>query len=48
MLPTVQSNNPFAALDDSGDEGGAPAKVAVKKDTKPKNQVVEPSKVDIK
>jgi anti-sigma factor RsiW len=48
-----QSKNFFAALDDSGDEGPAPAKpvqVEKKKESKPKPQqkVVEASQVDPK
>ena len=44
-----QSTNPFAALDDSGDEA-PPAKVVEKKAAKPKAppKVAEPSKVDQK
>lgn len=44
-----QSSNPFAALDDSGDEAPAKAKsIAVKKDTKKATvtKPVEASKVD--
>ena len=44
----MKSTNPFAALDDSGDEAPA-AKVVEKKAAKPKPaKVAEPSKVDQK
>jgi hypothetical protein len=51
-MPCSQSTNFFAALDDSGDEGPAPAKQAAetKKENKPKPQqkVLEASQVDPK
>ena len=43
-LPFFQSNF-FAALDDSDNEGKAPA-VAAKKKAAPKKEVIEPSKVE--
>ena len=42
--PSFQSNF-FAALDDSDNEGKAPA-VAAKKKAAPKKEVIEPSKVE--
>jgi hypothetical protein len=51
-MPCSQSKNFFAALDDSGDEGPAPAKPVAekKKENKPKPQqkVLEASQVDPK
>ena len=43
----MKSSNPFAALDDSGDEAPK-AKAVEKKATKAKPKVAEPSKVDQK
>ena len=43
--PPLFQSNFFAALDDSDNEGKAPA-VAAKKKAAPKKEVIEPSKVE--